>query len=305
MAWIHPSLSIKGVPLEMSKHGQGERQKLTTLPYEGSNQNVWAVKDFLEKHLVFDLSAAWVHGSLATNDEVAYSDFDGLIVIKNEVFADARRCRRVLTQLNKSLQYLRKQDMLQHHGWMLLNENDLLNYDPNFLPLETLECSRSLLGNSSVQLDLILSKNPGSSQSINGLMNSVLAKLGHPRMYQSAYFLKVMLSEFMLLPAMLWQVLNEKGIYKRDSFGLVKPLFTAKEWESMVTASSIRKSWPNYTSGLVSWVNTWNTTLASEIAKKKSWPIPDTLKKRLDELFFESARLFIAKCQLLITDETH
>lgn len=301
LALINPSWSIRAVEPEVPVSTHGEKRDLSILPYDGNNSNVWGAKEFLDRHLKNDLYAAFVHGSLATNDEVTYSDFDGLIIIKDEVFGQVNRCTKVLKLLNQSLRYLRRQDLLQHHGWMLLSERSLANYDPHFLPLETLQCAQSIFGVGTTKLEVTLSNTPGSSiESLQTLIGSIRNKLGHERLLKSAYFLKVFLSELMLLPAILWQTLNKNGIYKRDSFDQVKPMFSDEEWQAIVIASSLRMAWPVYKSGWVEWVNTRNTTLASELAKRKTWPIPDHIKGELNGAFFESTQLFVNKCQSLI-----
>ena len=258
LSLLYPSLGIQPGIESIVKPCKAPRQQVVIEAYSGSNAQVLELSTYLGKHLSNDLFAAVVHGSLATNDEVNYSDFDALIVVKDKVLQDEKRLRKVAKKLCKAQYILRKQDALQHHGWMLLGEFELLNYDPNFLPLETLSCARSILGNMTITMEVALSNKVGAKEFVEHLCHSIASKLNNPRLYKSAYFLKAMLSELMLVPAVVYQTKFGTGLYKKDSFELMKPHFSAKEWNAIESATEIRKIWPVYRSVEISFLNAIN-----------------------------------------------
>ena len=127
--------------------------KISIPPYTGTNQGVLDMKLALQD-LKKDLAYAFVHGSLAIGEEIAYSDFDGLIVLKAEVFSNARRLSQVARKINQTRAIMLRIDPLQHHGWFVLNESDLSHYPETYLPSDVLKESRSLLSDKEETINL-------------------------------------------------------------------------------------------------------------------------------------------------------
>lgn len=296
---LHPSLGLRPKTENLRKPCKAPRQELRVAAYQGNNPHVIGLRKYLQQYLGWALHAAVVHGSLATDDEVNYSDFDALIVLKDEVLQNKRQLRIASRHLCAALCFLRKQDLLQHHGWMLLSECDLLSYDPNFLPLETLECGRSLLGDEVQYLEIAMTNGVGSTGFLEHLCESILNKLEQSQLKQSAYFLKAVLSELMLVPAVTYQAQFSKGLYKRESFDLMKPHYEAEEWKAIETASAIRALWPKYTSLGLSMINNFNPILASHLSKKKDWAIDAAILQKLDEDFVAQVKSFLEKSKQL------
>lgn len=300
-AWalLHPSLGIQPTVETLLKPCKAPRQQVHLEAYQGSNAQVLGLQGYLQKQVGNDLYAAVVHGSLATDDELNYSDFDALLILKDEVLQDPVRLKRVAKKLCKALRFLRKQDALQHHGWMLLSQCDLLNYDPNFLPLETLQCAKSLLG-SPMDLEIAMSNGVGSKEFLEHLSQSILAKLYSSKLHESAYFLKALLSELMLVPAVAYQAKFNKGLYKRESFDLMQPYYEPMEWKAISTAAEIRALWPIYKSSAIDTLNALNPILASLVTKKKSWNIPAEIKEKLNDTFRQQVKQFLEKSNRIV-----
>jgi len=303
LALVHPSLVFSVPDIILRNPCAAIRRQYTIPAYNGKNANVLATRSYFEKHLANELHAAFVHGSLATDDEISYSDFDGLLVLKNETCADKRRLKQTLLKLTMSLRFLRKQDALQHHGWMILTQSDLLNYQSGFLPVETLEKAQSILGKDSVTIELASTERAGSARAVSAMIESISGKLNNSKLYQSAYFLKVLLSELMLLPALLYSLKHEKGIYKRESFAAMKDHFDPAEWLAIDKASSIREVWPSYKAGFIGVINDINPVLASWLAKRKRWSVPEKIAREVDSDFVAATKLFLAKCQKLTNQQ--
>lgn len=301
LSLVHPSLGIRPGSEPIVRPCKAPRQQVTLKSYTGNNAQVIELKKYLNTYLLNDLHAALVHGSLATNDEVAYSDFDALLIVKDEVLQDEVRLRKVAKRLCRAQYILRKQDALQHHGWMLLGAFELLNYDPNFLPVETLSCARSILGDAPAHLEIALSNKVGSKEFVAHLCGSIASKLKHPRLYKSAYFLKALLSELMLVPAAVYQTKFGVGLYKKDSFELMKPHFSSMEWSAVETATEIRRIWPVYRSSEILFLNAINPLLAANRAKRKNWKIPMEITEKLNERFFKSTLAFLDKSNQIVS----
>ena len=76
-----------------------------------------------------------MHGSVATNDVIKYSDFDGLLIIKDQYLGS----KELESFKKESMKIIYNFDPLQHHGWFQILESDLKNYPENYLPVTTLE----------------------------------------------------------------------------------------------------------------------------------------------------------------------
>ena len=61
--------------------------------YSGKNIHAKKISDFLKTEISDSLIGAYVHGSVATSEEVAYSDFDGFVILKNKVLMDSKKCQ--------------------------------------------------------------------------------------------------------------------------------------------------------------------------------------------------------------------
>src|SRR5687768_3956555 len=102
----------------------GQGLQVTTEPYSGNNAHVRAVMAALTR-TGQALSGAYVHGSLATGEEIKYSDFDGLAIISAKASADPGTKRAILHKLRSLERIMFRFDPLQHHGWFVLEEADL------------------------------------------------------------------------------------------------------------------------------------------------------------------------------------
>ena len=121
--------------------------------YDGSNACVQSMMEQLGP-LQPCLRGAYVHGSLATSDAIPYSDFDALVILKDDVCRDARRLMEVACTLNGLRRTMFEFDPLQHHGWFVLTEADLLFYCDAYFPFELFRYSRSLVPGSSSRIQV-------------------------------------------------------------------------------------------------------------------------------------------------------
>lgn len=219
--------------------------------YNGGNSKVNDIMKFLNSELSHDLKGAFLHGSLATNEEIPYSDFDGLVIIKNEVFKDEKRLISVAIKLSKAYSMMISLDPLQHHGWFVMTEKDCKNWPNNYFPPVLFEYCQSLLFSNAV---IDLTYLPSIEKDKTALLRLCDSTANHLRSLtipNNSFQLKSILSEFMLLPSLYIQYKTGKGIYKKFSFEEAAKDFSANEWEIMNEVSSIREKW-NHNNGIKS-----------------------------------------------------
>jgi hypothetical protein len=185
-----------------------------------------------------------VHGSLGTGDAIAYSDFDALAILKDDVLAAPSRLAPAAWKLSRARSIMLDTDPLQHHGWFLLSEAQLAAYPDHAFPVALFAYAKSLLPGQGRRLALRIHDAPEAGRAaFDELSSRLLDRLAGGRPPSDAYALKLLLSEFMLLPALYVQVRDGRGVYKKLSFDLARPDFTPEEWAVMDEASALRASW--------------------------------------------------------------
>ncbi|HNR19902.1 MAG TPA: hypothetical protein PKN75_10820 [Bacteroidia bacterium] len=210
--------------------------------YSFENSCAERLKSYLRKHLSNDIFGCYVHGSIGTNDTVTYSDFDALVILKDETFSNANRLQNALKHLLYSQKIFFEFDPLQHHGWFVMSEKMLENYPVLFFPPELFFFAKSLFEtgrNFSIEYN-----RPGDYKRpllnlIDGIERTLKRDLTNYNMFE----LKSLLSEFMLLPTFYVQAKTSSGIYKKFSFQKASEDFTTSEWEIMNQVSEIRNVW--------------------------------------------------------------
>jgi len=195
-------------------------------------------KLILEKY--YDLFlAVIVHGSCATDEVIKYSDFDGLLIIRDK-FQKSRKLRRFLIE---SMKIIYMFDPLQHHGWFIMTENDLRNYPQTYFPFELFQFSRSIYPNSGFEIEVKISGKTNYKTPFYEMSDSIMNKINNKFNPKNIYQMKSVLSQILLLPTLYLQAKENRGVYKRDSFKLASKDFSIKEWEVISRVTEIRKYW--------------------------------------------------------------
>jgi len=269
-----------------------ENVQVKTSVYSGNNKFVVSMMHYLENHLSPYIAGAYVHGSIGTNEEIPYSDFDALVILKNEVLNDARKLSVAARLLNNARSIFFNMDPLQHHGWFVITERDLEHYPEAYFPPELFRHAKSLMPGRGLELSLALDSKTDFRSPLKDLCWSIEKKLKKEMYPASLYLLKNLLSEFMLLPALYVQARNKKGIYKKFSFEEAKKDFTRDDWRIMDEVSVLRINW-NGT------VPAWKRKLIASpryfsfnLAKHFSPEIPNGLKEKLTGRFYDDMLAF-------------
>ncbi|MCB9211464.1 MAG: hypothetical protein H6609_19030 [Ignavibacteriales bacterium] len=255
-------------------------------PYIGKNTTVKLIRSFINTYLDDYLLECMVHGSLGTYEEINYSDFDGLVIIRNEVINNKARLLKVCYYLNQSLKIIYKFDPLQHHGWFLLTEADLDNYPNDYFPLELFEYSKSIYSNGQA-IKIVMNDNLNYKKGFIDLSSSIKKKIDKLRTSNNElkslniYQLKGLLSQIMLLPSLYLQAKNSKGIFKKFSFDELRKEFGNKYFV-MDTISSLRLAWNYKLNAVQKFMLTSNKYLIRRLGIKIA-PVDRTLLRRIHQ----------------------
>lgn len=211
--------------------------------YNGQNRCVLDIIDYLNAHLAGEVSGAVLHGSLGSGEEVNYSDFDAVVVLDERSLSSVVNIKRVSQKLRRAKKYMYAHDPLQHHGWFILTQLDLGYYSDAYLPHVIYEHACSLF---PVEYTLHLAVRDSYAENIDAfrsLNQSLKKKTKNKNIPRNLYSLKLLLSQFMLLPSLYYQAKNNLGVWKAESFSLVEKDFTKRQWTCMNEVSEIRKNW--------------------------------------------------------------
>ncbi len=184
--------------------------------------------------------AVLVHGSVATGEIINYSDFDGLLIVKDEYVNSLALKKFKRETLKKILVF----DPLQHHGWFQIKESDLKNYPESYLPHEILKHSRLIYPfDEKINLDIHINDQPDYEKSLKMMLQSFECKIKNKWIPKNLFQLKSTLSQVMLLPSLYYSARYHKGIFKKYSFDAVRGDFSEEEWYVIEQATQIRNLW--------------------------------------------------------------
>ena len=262
------------------------------------------ISGFLKNRIAGDLIGAYTHSSVAISEEVAYSDFDGFVIVKDETLLNDTRLEKVALILKQSEKIMNEMDPLQHHGWFILTESDLKNFPEYYFPNELIRYAKCLFGENKIAIQI--SKEGFKEQfnkSFNNMARGILNKLDSKSFLKNYYNFKNLLSEFMLLPAFYIQARTGFGIFKKFSFEKVKNELREK-YTVMDEISSVRSNW-NYDPPLFYRSLKNNSTLFSRMIPSKyfSGDIPASVKNKFDDAFIQKMKNFVGDLKLQLSNE--
>lgn len=256
-------------------------------PYKGENPHVHQMMSYLSEHLGEDLTGAYAHGSLGTYEEIAYSDFDALVILKDEVFESPKRLAGTARKLNRARKIMLDFDSLQHHGWFVLSESDLRYYCNAYFPVELFKYAKSLFDDRGLELEIALRESSSETRiAFEKMANAIIGKIANRRYPTNVYQLKGLLSEFMLLPALYIQAKDGCSIYKKESFAVARSDFDSADWAIMDEVSRIRMNWSYEISALKKRLMCHPHALSRYFAKNFAPAIPERIGSVLTAEFY-------------------
>lgn len=219
-------------------------ESTTIASYQGNNVAAKKIQSQFQAKPNDAIVVALVHGSIGDLNEIAYSDFDGVIIIDTHKIQHATQLHELRQLIKKTELIFLEQDTLQHHGWEIFTLADLLQFEDHLFPYDLIRKSKSLFPNKEIVLEAhINSENDQYKLLLRRLCTSIFYKTKHLHTLKNQYIFKNLLSEIMLLPAAFLQAKYSKSIQKRESFSTFKNEFPDIDPEIFNWSSEIRLKW--------------------------------------------------------------
>ncbi len=169
------------------------------------------------QHIDPDCFDAFVHGSLGTCEEVPYSDFDAMVILRSKLFQSADSLAEAAYRLCASQRYMRRHDPLQHHGWFVLDEAMLGHYPEHYFPSVLWRHAKCVSSRMEPRcLRLSAASTPQDYQAgFTVLASGIEQEIRNGHYLRNTYRFKSFLSKMLLLPAVYLQARDQQGVFKR------------------------------------------------------------------------------------------
>lgn len=274
----------------------GENIEVEVPLYKGLNKNAISLQKCVDAELTNDLAGAFVHGSLGSQEDVGYSDFDALVILKECVLQSADRLACVAGKLQKAQKYMFRQDPLQHHGWFVLTPFDLSCYCEAYFPIVLFQHARSLMAGWPQRISIKKRDSRIELQKAFEAMSlSLLKHLERGIQPKNMYMLKYVLSGFMLLPSFYIQARTGCGVWKADSFALARSDFAEGTWSVMDEVSEIRRNWHVPMTMFRRYLLTRTSIPGWAFRKYLAPPLPVHLKEKIKGGLFSRMALLVGE----------
>lgn len=184
-----------------------------------------------------------VHGSVATEETVPYSDLDLLLLVRRRDLASPTVLRRLARVTIPATRCLMSFDPLQHHGLFCATEIDLTAYPETILPVGALAKSRVVVPEQFPSFTV--ARRMSRFSAVQKLLYTTLYLRGAYIQHlvpSSAYRLKGYLSTAMLLPA-LYAAAMGHPCFKGDSFEIARSDTPSDKWAIQNEMAAIRQAW--------------------------------------------------------------
>ena len=181
-----------------------------------------------------------VFGSIASNEIINYSDFDGILIYDENKFNSWDKIISLKKLINEINLVTHLQDCLQHHNIIVIGKNEL-TYNSDEIINQLLIESKLIYGANQIELSNTVKNN--YSNSLIKLINSIQIKINQEAKWSNQYFFKNMISELLLLPCSYLQFINQRYIAKKDSFEIIKNHISSTELNLINQLENIRKNW--------------------------------------------------------------
>lgn len=208
--------------------------------YNGSSWLIEELRELINKKFSDLFVAVVAHGSVASDEVVTYSDFDGLVIVKDKWVGT----KEFALFKKESMKIILKFDPLQHHGWFNIKESDLICYPEDYLPSIILKNSKLIFPlSSNLELNISLKENTDFNRVLIPMLNQFELRISNNWTPKNMFQLKSFMSQIMLVPSLYYSAIENKAILKRGSFDAVRNHFSKEEWSPIVVATHIRNDW--------------------------------------------------------------
>jgi predicted nucleotidyltransferase len=181
-----------------------------------------------------------VFGSIASEETVNYSDFDGILIYDEKEFisnGEIKKLKNLIEEINL-ISHL--QDVLQHHRIIVVGKKELIK-NRDDITYHLLKESKLVYGLNEIKISN--QSKADYRNSLTKLSSSIQNKLNQGQLWKNQYFFKNLLSELLLLPCSYLQNHHQKYISKKDSFELIKSHLQPNELSVINQLENMRANW--------------------------------------------------------------
>ena len=212
--------------------------------YKGKNNLIKKLDDFFKtKNNLDSYLGIYVYGSIADQTENNFSDFDGVIILKDSVLQSSKKIIQIGCDIKKTNELIYSMDPLQHHGWTILFESNLKKFDSSIFPYVVFNELKKITKASKTNLEVKLVKKKNYQKNFINFCNSLEKKIIKKIHKKNLYYLKIILSQFLLIPTLYFEAKNNNQISKKDSFIKLKKELDPKIYKIFDHISMIRSTW--------------------------------------------------------------
>ncbi len=237
---INPPIAINKIE---KPSNQGKSKKIECPIYNSNNQTAIDIIEYLQTNNHMAIEKAIVVGSIADNSATNYSDFDGILIIDKNKCVSSKEVKKLRNIIKESNTMMKKQDRLQHHGWMILWKHELNNYNENYLPSSIFNDAKTLFTLSTNIIELQINNSIFDDINLQNICKSILKKINNKKQLKKIYFFKNLISEILLTPALFLQSKKNINCSKKESFTLIKNHISLENIDVLKTIELFRNNW--------------------------------------------------------------
>ncbi len=211
--------------------------------YNGNIHVVKSIANYLNEIKNEAIVVAIIHGSISDNTTNNFSDFDGVLIYDQNKLKNSKEISELRKIIRETHLMMFDFDALQHHSWMLVEQNELLNFNENIFPSVIFEGACFIYPSNYNTITIKKNTNTNPKLPFLNLTRSIEQKLIAYSNLKYFYCYKNLVSEILLLPATWHQAFTGKPITKKESFTKSKQLLNSDKWHIIEFFESVRLSW--------------------------------------------------------------
>ncbi|MBE0662553.1 MAG: hypothetical protein IH597_08810 [Bacteroidales bacterium] len=223
-----------------------ENWRLNSIPEDHNYlKPVFRLSEFIKnfRHLI---NSFFIHGSVATHEYIKnYSDLDTLVIIKSETVKNFEAILELREYIIKTNICLFQIDSLMHHGIMCFSEIDTRFYPETYFPLLIFDYSICIYSNSDSMIFYPRDVRKDTYAMLAQFYEYFSNQHFKYNYNTNAFYSKNYLQNLLILPCLYYQAMNQRYIYKKDSFEEVSKTFSSEAWLPISEASWIRLLYKN------------------------------------------------------------
>lgn len=217
---------------------------ITPVKYEGANNYANAITFILERNQLPMIQQALIHGSIASNEVINYSDIDTILFVNTNNLNNIKDLFTYNKIIQLTYKEMLKQDILQHHGWVIINLKHYLYLNNRIIPYPILSEAKSLFIRHKEQIKIAFSHDQYKHTNFSNLIKSINHKIENTESLKSLYIFKIFISELLLLPTVYLQFKLQKDISKKKSFEIIYSHLNTNDIRTLKEIEKIRINWP-------------------------------------------------------------